>query len=233
MKAPFLSKLGVSDIDQARGPTSDAFPYAFNVNNGGIWDNVLASMTFLKDSSLNWQQAINAYIDECVAQGAYPFSNLHQASNDAIIKELNDARKAVVRFLDRSRMTDLVSLKTTRREVVMTTFGFNLSVYGLATLKDPTFEQWLTQMPVPAFRLKHEGCYIKQLSAGLTMVVYNEGASLSQRWHVGYEIAVHRFPDLPGRHLPSKGELETFILDIMWMPILRSHRPLGFHHRLI
>lgn len=233
MDAPFLSNLGVLDTDQIKNPRKDSFPSAFNPNCSEVWSAVIQSMTVTEDIAANWALAIRLFIEVCITKDLYPFSNLKQSANDMILTALNDSRKAVVKFMNRTRMLHYVNLKATRREVEVNNLGFTLRVYGAAVLKDPTFEQWLLKMPMPAFRLKHQGRYVKQLDTQTTMVVYNEGASLSQRWHVGYEIVVHHFPDLPGKHMPSKAELERFVLSILWLPVLKSHRPDGFHHRLI
>lgn len=228
---PFLSNLGVSDVDQARHPTAQAFPPTFNPNCRSIWDSTISQLEVLDtDVGFTWGHAIRQFIASCIDQDLYPFSGSRQGANDQIFTELQDARKQVVKFLNQSKMLKYVDLRVTRREVEMSTIGFTLRCLGIAYLKDPTFEKWLMQMPMPAFRIKHAGRYLKHLSNSVTMVVYNEG---NHRWHVGYEIVVRRFPDLPGKHVPSKAELETFILDVLWMPVLRSHRPLGYHHRLI
>lgn len=227
---PFLANLGVLDTDQVRDPTAQAFPMAFNPNCRRVWDAVLTDLVMTDDVGFNWGSAIRAFLEQCISQDLYPFSNLKQSANDQILTALGDARKAVVKFLNRSKMLHYVNLRATLREVQMSNVGFTLRVLGNATLKDPTFEKWLLQMPMPAFRQKHNGRWIKHLSSEVTMVVFNEG---TQRWRVGYEIVCHHFPDLPGKHLPSKAELEKFVLDILWTPILKSHRPDGFHHRLI
>lgn len=233
-KHPFLSSLGITDLDQARDPTVSTFPHAFNPSCQRIWNAVVSNMEFKPASAgHNWATAIRLFVEVCIAEDEFPFSNLKQSSNDFILEALSNARKDVVKFLNRSKLLDLVNLRATRREVSMMNTGFVLKVFGNAWVKDPTFEKWLIQIPYPRFDLKEHGQYRKQVSPSTTMIVYNEGASLNQRWHIGYEIVVHQFPDLPGNTLASKGDMEKFILDILWMPVLRSHRPFGYHKRLI
>jgi hypothetical protein len=234
MKDYFLSSLGILDTDQVRSPTKDAFPLAFNVNNHRVWDAVIQGFKQTDNPAADWSAAIHLYIERCVGQGLYPFSNVHQSSNDSILRELNDGRKAVVKFMNLSRILQLINLSSTTRQVKMTNTGFCLKVSGKAKLKDPSFPQWLTKIPMPGFQiLKVDERYIKNLSGTTTIIAYNEGANLPDRWHLGYEIIVNRFPDIPGNQLPSRAELEKFILTTLWMPILKAHRPQGFHHRLI
>jgi hypothetical protein len=236
MRMPFLSNLGVLAQDQARNPCASSFPHAFNPACQHVWDAVVTGMLQGKDVAANWGHAITLFIEVCIAKDMYPFSNLKQSANDSILTDLQDARLAVVKFMNLSKMLSFVNIKATSREVELTNTGFVLRVYGKAILKqpnDPTFEKWLLQMPYPRFDLKDHGRYVKHLSHTVAMVVFNEGASMSQRWHVGYEIICNQFPDIPGKHTPTKEQIETFILDILWMPVLKSRRPIGWHHRLI
>jgi hypothetical protein len=231
---PFLSGLGVTDIEQARNPVSSTFPLSFNTNCQPIWDAVVTHMDMGKDVGKNWQTAIRLYIEICVTEDQYPFSNLKQSANDQILTLLTNERRSIVKFLNASKMLDYVNLRATSRQVTCNNIGFVLTVFGKIALKDPTFEKWLTKIPIPRFNVvKDNGRYIKHLTKHTTMVVYNEGASMSGRWHIGYEIVCHHFPDLPGNQLASKAEMEKFILDILYMPILKQHRPLGYHRRLI
>ena len=229
-RVPFLSNLGILDVEQAKNPLISTFPRAFNVSALPIWISTISQMQMGEDTRSNWGTAIKFYIENCINANQFPFSNFKQSANDQILDDLKFARQAIVKFMDRSRLLEMVILRATRREVEMNAIGFTLRVCGRALWKDPTFEKWLLDTPLPAFRLKHKGRYVKHLSQDVTMSVIEEA---EQRWNIGYEIVCRHFPDLPGKHIPSEAELENFILDIMWMPVLRSHRPEGYHHRLI
>lgn len=231
--APFLSNLGVSAIAQSEAPTVAAFPKTFNTNCKAIWQTAVEGLEPSDDPMMDWGLVLRAYVKLCVKASQFPFGNTRQSANDQIAMKLQNARRQVVRFLNLSKLLSHMTIRKTRREVSMTSSGFTVSVFGNAEIKDPTFPQWLLQMPYPGFRIKHDGRWEKLIAPGVTMIIYNEGANGTQRWHVGYEIVCNQFPDMPGRHLPSKGELETFILEIIWLPILKSHRPQGFHRRLI
>lgn len=231
---PFLSNLGISAVDQQQSPTVRSFPRTLNPNCKLMWQQAIERLEPTDDPMHDWGQALRAYIRLCIKASQFPFSNLRQSANDQITMSLQNARRQVVKFMNLSKILKQVNIRKTRREVLMTSNGFTVTVFGNAEIKDPTFSKWLLQMPYPGFRLKDkEERYTKSLGQGITMVVYNEGANGSQRWHVGYEIVCNQFPDLPGKQLPSKGELESFILDIIWTPILKANRPYGFHRRLI
>jgi hypothetical protein len=61
----------------------------------------------------------------------------------------------------------------------------------------------------------------------------DRGGHMPRRWHIGYEIDCPIFPEIPTNGLPSKAELEKFILNVLFMPVLRRQRPKKILHRLI
>lgn len=233
MGLPFLANLGVPPDKQALSPTAADFPKALNPNCRSEWIDAIKDLQPSEDAAFDWASALRTYVKLCVKRNQFPFSNTKSSRNDLIIQNLTNARRQVVRFMNLSKIMDMVTIRKTRREVLMTSNGFTVTVFGEGAVTDPTFSQWLLKMPYPGFRIKHDGQWIKSLGRGITMVVYNDGAQGSQRWHIGYEIAVQVFPDIPGHHLASKAELERFVLDILWLPILKSHRPFKYHRRLI
>lgn len=230
---PFLSQLGIPPAKQSLSPTPSDFPPAFNTNNRLIWAEAVRSTQMSDDAGLDWGTVIKAYVKLCVAKGTFPFSNTKQSTNDLIYQKLMTARKSVVKFMNLSKIMEHVVFRKTRREIVMTQVGFVVRVYGDAVVQDPTFGEWLLKMPYPGFNIKSDGKWIKDLGRDTRFVVYNDYASGTQRWHVGYEITCSLFPEIPGHHLASKGELETFLLEVIWLPILKSHRPYRYHRRLI
>lgn len=234
VKIPFLAKLGVPAGAELRSPNPNAFPSAFNAQTKRIWDAATAKVQPTKDIEADWAKVIDVYLKDCTAAGQYPFSDMHQSVNDQIMTQLAEARRAVVKFINNSKLLQHVAIRDSHHKVTMTNTGFVLAVHGVARLKDPTFPQWLTKLPMPHFQiLKVDSKYIKSLGKGVTMYAYNEGANLVDRWHIGYEINIMHFPDIPNNYVPSKAELERFILDILYMPILKSHRPFGVTHKLL
>lgn len=232
---PYLSNLGVPVLFQARTPTADGFPITFNPHTKAQWDAAVKELTPSKDAVQDWGLVIQYYIDLCSKHGQYPFSGPHTSSNDQIVAVLKEARHAVVKFINKSELIKMVSFRDTHRKVSMTATGFILQVQGQARLKDETFPQWLVQAPMPRFDIIRDadGKYIKHLGYNTAFFAYNEGANMTARWHVGYEIVVDKFPDIPNHPTPSKAELERFILDILWMPVLKQARPFGLSHMLM
>lgn len=234
-RKPFLTSLGVSPIQQARPPTADAFPPAFNPNNKLVWNELIENFIPSGDVNRDWGTLIREYIDTCSDRDLYPFQNIHQSKNDQIYHYLKDRRHEVVRFINKSKLFDEIAIRDSKRKVAMTDSGFVLEVYAICRLKDPLFLKWLQRSPYPKFESirKPDGRYMKPLMDGLSMFVFNTGAEMSQRWHIGYVIECPMFPEIPGNPLPSKSDLEKFVLRVLWEPILRSARPDGVMHRLI
>lgn len=232
---PFLSNLGVNPLHQAKAPTADQFPPAFNQNNRNVWTQAVLDLIPSGDGPQDWGTVIRRYVDLCTARGLFPFQNQHVSRNDQIVDYLRDRRRAFVRFVNQTGFFKDMAIRSTHRHVTVTDAGFVLTVYGKATIMDPSFVQWLVKIPLPAFSLirSETGRHTKQLVDGINVFVENEGTLMSGRWHVGYDIQCPYYPDLPNDGAPSKAELERFILDVLWMPVLRSQRPLQTMYRLI
>lgn len=232
---PYLSSLGVPVYMQTRTPTSSGYPLMFSSMCKHLWDEVLREYPATDNPVNDWYNVISLFTDKCSAAGKYPFTGYHQSINDAITDRLRNARRAVVRFIDKSKILSLTTVRNTHRRASMTDTGFVLTVYGDVHLKDPTFPEWLLQMPYPRFDIVRtiDNRWNKPLGDNATYFVQNQGALAKDRWIMGYDIRVDLFPEIPNRQLPSKSELERFILNTLWMPVLRSHRPLGLSHKLL
>lgn len=235
MSSPFLSNLGIDVFHQARSPTADGFPTTFSPSNRLMWQQAVMEYKPSGTALQDWGLAIKLYVRICEDQGVFPFQNTHIAKNDQIHYYLEAQRNQIVRFINRSKLMDEIKLRKTYHRATLTDKGFILTVYAWCNIKDPSFPQWLMRMPYPRFNMKREadGRYVKPLAPGLEMFAENDGINMPERWHVGYEIQCPFFPDLPSIHTPSKGELEKFVIDTLWMPILREIRPTGLAYRLI
>lgn len=237
MASPFLSNLGVTVFEQARSPTADTFPSAFNSNSKYLWQQAATEYTPGHSAMEDWGLAIRHYVELCESSGVFPFQATHIAKNDQIHYYLQAARQNINRFLNRSKLLSELTIRRTNHSVTMTATGFHIDVYAHVNLKDPKFPDQLTRMPYPHFSIvrDEDGRYTKKLAPGLEMYVYNAGSGLrlDQRWHIGYTIHCNVFPDVPAVGAPSKAELESFIRDVLWMPILRESRPIGLAYRLI
>lgn len=234
MSSPFLSNLGIPDIQQARPPTTKTFPPALNQNNRSVWEEAVKDLKPSKHPQEDWGHALRRYVDLCGKRGVYPFQSVQQTRNDDISDFIRTARRELVRFIDRTDFFADIKLRSTQREVSMTNDGFVLTVSGHANITDPSFEKWLTTVPFPKFDIiKQNGRYWKTLRDGLRMFAYRDhGSNSTERWVIGYEISCSIYPDLPTQHLPSRDQLEKFVMDVLFMPHLRAIRPKKVLNRL-
>ena len=233
MDTPFLTNLGIDPMYQQHGPDALRMPTAFNSANAATWTNVCMSLVHTNDAAEMWDTAIRQYIDISIDAGKYPFAPHRQHVNDRIFHQLLACRRLVVRFLNLSKLLKHCTIRSVTRRCEIGDTGFTLTTDARVVLNDPTFAQYLLLKPMPAFKLKHNGRYVRHLNDEVTMFVYNAHANAELQWHIGYQIAIPLFPDVPGNHVPSAGDLERFITNVLWTPVMKSNRPHGYHRRLL
>lgn len=232
---PFLSNLGVPVELQIRTPTAKAMPPAFNPNNPVIWAYAVDMLKPIPGQPYQeWAVCIKNYLDLCEKRQRFPFQDIHEGNNDKIVTFLKERRAAFVKFVNQTDLFEMLRFKSTHHKVTATDRGFILEVYAQMQVTDPTFFDWLTHTPLPHFNPKtNAGEWRRPLIDGLSVFVRNERVNMKERWQIGYDIACPMYPDLPNNGVPSKAEIETFVLNIFWMPILRTLRPIRAMHRLI
>jgi hypothetical protein len=236
MGSPFLSNIGVHPHDQARAPTAEGFPSGLNQNNAPEWAQAVQSYRKVKTVLGNWASCLREYVDLCGKRGLFPFANTGEGRNSHIEDLLLKARQDFVRFVNKFKFFEAIHIRSTHREAVATDQGFVLTVYAKARIEDPSFVQWLERLPQPyTWSRVHESRnrYHKDLSPNLCIWVENETYDMPERWHVGYDINIPVFPAIPNNPMPSRKEIEEFALEVLWMPLIRSMRPISMDHRLI
>ncbi|QDH83607.1 hypothetical protein [Achromobacter phage Motura] len=226
-----LSSLGVSQMEQQSVPDEDSYPMMFNPNCERHWP-VAVGMVKAKQPGAAWSQAIAEFIKLCEKAGQRPFT-VEDSKNDLILTAFITARRAIVKFLEKHSVhRELKSYKVERR-VAMTPTGFTLTVDVKchAVKQDPTFiyAMGIRQGSHP----RYPAYWKRDLQRNLEFFVANEGANLAQRWHYGYVINVDVFPVIPGKFTPSNAELEKFVMNNLYLSVLRAYRPLNSVTHLI
>jgi len=227
----FLSSLGISPLQQGKPPTIDGFPIAFNPETKNEW---ALAVDATKDVDVvkthtRWVHCIRHFIDLCLQADKYPFYTT--SVNDQILDLLSKARITAVRYINKYNILDLVSLKNIKHSCHLTDKGFIIDVDANVNLKDPTFKEYLIKHCLFKIHLYDDHSVEAHLHDNVSFYYVNRGTS--QRLHFGYRITVPMFPRMPDNSIPKKQELEEFILNILWMPILKSHRPFKLAHRLL
>jgi hypothetical protein len=233
MGTPFLTNLGITPIQQARTPTTAVFPSALNANNKFEWEQAVQDLVPSDDTTVDWVKCVRRYVELCELRGVYPFQNVQQSRNDQITDFFKDRRQQLVRFVNHSKFFESIKIRTTARKVTVTDSGFVLDVRAICYISDPSFEKWLTRTPFPKFHIPdRNGRFARAIAEGMEMYVEHDRPRQSDRWIIGYTLTSRTYPDLPQEHLPSKKEIEAFILDVLFMPLLRGNRPSELDHRL-
>ncbi len=221
-----LNSLGIPPQLQAQPPAADFMPPALNQSNSRFWP-IAVGQAVGRNSVEQWTSAVKNFVRICMNNNTLAFSS-DESNNDKILTRLIEARREIVRFLNRHKVLESLKTHKVSRRVRMTSSGFVITVDVQAQKldEDPTILKLLgVRQP--------NGRYTRNLLPDLTFFVYNEGARLSHRWHFGYDITVNIFPSLPGKNLPTVHEQERFILEVMYIPLVRCYRPRRSIHRLI
>lgn len=232
--APFLTHLGISEIQQARPPVASAFPLAFNVNARSIWEQIIETQQNTrgaqKDALTAWAEAVREFIRICEAQDQFPFQRTAVDQTSKSSQFLGRARAALTEFMERSPVFNLVPrLTDVDHQAQMRTDGFRISMSGRAVIKDPTFGQFLADsgfatglIPNRCGRTVHHG-----------LSFWFEPESNGTHWKLGYDLDCPEFPEHPSTELPSAAALERFIMSVLWTPLMRAHRTNRYGRRLI
>lgn len=228
MSKPFLTNLGVQPADQARSPTVQTYPPAFNSNAQALWYEVIPRLVMTGRPGEDWGRAVRDFMRLCEDRSIFPFVNASR--NDELFEFLRAKRKAVVEYIDRVGLFKEVKVRDVSRTCQLTDRGFQLEIHGICRLLDPSFPQWLGQQ---GYVRGTTGDLLKEIETGLTFFACNTGTNDVDRWHIGYRINSEAYPDIPNYPEASRNELERFVLDVLWEPAFRMQRPQGLLHRLI
>jgi len=222
-----LNSLGIPSQEQARSPTADFMPPSLNPASAKYWPIAVGKVQHLKNSRAAWTSAINEFVKLCEKNSVLAFTN-SESDNDKILTRMIEARREIVRFINANKVLEDLKTYRVKRIVRMTTSGFTLTVDVQARQldEDPTLMGVLGQRQM-------DGRYTRNLLSNLTFFVYNDGAKLSQRWHFGYDLSIDIFPNIPGKRLPTAAEQERFVLEVMYLPLVRCYRPKNSIHQLI
>lgn len=233
-KEIFLPSLGVPSDQRLTSPTKYTFPAVFNSQAKRLWEKSLPEST-LGSPTLDWNFTIQTFLDLCAQENLFAFSNAHEQSrNDAIMMFLAQKRRDLVKFFNRTEMLTKTRIRRVKSRAIATSDGLYIVVTAPVSLRDPTFGKWILEAPLPRFDVVRQGQrWRKSISSDCELFVYNEGANMTQRWFIEYQIRSRVLPSIPGKRTPTKKDIESFALNILWKPILKSHRPLGMMHRLI
>lgn len=212
-----LDHLGISPSWLGSVPTTATYPTRLNPQAKSLWPAALGKITS-RNPRAAWLQAIEELYSLALKKNVNIYID-RSSSNDKILIELIHARRQVVNFLNKHRVVPQLKFRTTKRSVEMKRGGFLLTVDSRVEEVDPELFAKLGLR-------RASGRREIRLSNNVVFFVYNEGTSMSQRWHVGYEVFIDQIPFLAGNPKPTSRDMEEFIIK-MYLPVVRSYRAVG------
>jgi hypothetical protein len=237
VKHPFLSQLGIQPTAQARGPRPTEIPSGLNGHNGLEWSEAVNNTVRPKGSTLRWwARVINAYIKLCRERDVFAFANDGEGRNSYLEDLMIRARQDFVRFCQKVKFFDGIKIRSTERQATAGPNGVTIKVWANSTVDDPLFVNWLRNLPVPyqwSRQQKRFNYYEHRLSPVLTLWVEFTNHTAIDTYKIGYDVNLPGFPSIPNNPLPSRKEVEEFVLEVLWLPLLRANRPFSMDHRLI
>lgn len=235
MTEPFLSNLGISERDQLLGPTKQNMPTKFNsacAKAIDIWNTQVENSDGLGLSGIDaWGYCVQNYVLDCVAASIFPYLTDPGAVNASIFSKLQSQRRQVVDCLCLSKDLNKViesSVSKVTRTVDFINSGFTITC--TARLRLDFFEASKIAESL-GFTSSLEGYYKKDLGNGVCIALQSE-LDRPDYTNLCYQICQDTLPYLASNYTPSRAELSKFILDIMYIPIIKMSSPTIFAQRL-
>lgn len=233
-----LSIIGVPDAYQQKIPTITAYPQKFDPSAMSVWTSLVSDPEYkawaksVADLDVVWHETIKKFLAACNDQGVLPFKdNTDLTRNEYVQDAFNRSRIMLVRWLDNIGMFERVKVKKAFREYVRNERGLTVRCWAeLFPVKDaPGFEEWLRKTPTPRFLKYPDGRWTKMVQPHIMVWVKIQNAS---RIIVGYEVKLAGTINIPGKKTPTKKEVNRFIDNTVWFPIVRAHRIAAIKNRL-
>ena len=233
-----LSIIGVPDAYQQKIPTITSYPQKFDPAGLSIWQSHVSSPEYKAwAKSINnldqvWHETIKQFLKLCEDQGVLPFTNNTDLTRNEFIQDaFNRSRIMLVRWLDEIKMFEKVKVRKAYREYIRNERGFTIRCWAeLFPVKDaPAFEEWLRKTPSPRFLKYPDGRWTKMVQPHIVVWVKILNAS---RTIVGYEVKMAGTINIPGKKTPTKKDVNKFIDNTIWFPIVRAHRIDAIKNRL-
>ncbi len=232
-----LSIIGVPESGQQKIPNVTSYPTKFDVSGRPVWDELVSSDEFKNwarsngDLDVVWHETIKKFLAMCGDQGVLPFKNNTDLTRNEYIQDaFNRSRIMLVRWFDEVGFFERVRVRKAYREYVRNEKGLTIRCWAeLFPVKDAGFEDWLKKVPSPRFLKYPDNRWIKMVQPHITVWVKILNAS---RTVVGYEVKMAGTINIPGKKTPTKKEVNRFIDNTIWFPIVRAHRIDAIKNRL-
>ena len=226
-----LYLLGVPAQYHDKFPSIGAFPQKFNADARDIWLRLLKDEDFVEMAKTfelpaeRWNYTIQIFLKWCSDEGISPFESIvDRTDNNRIIDFLLSARLKVIKYLDRIKLLEVVTMYKPYRVYMRKDHGFVVQSYielrGFGDLSK--FEQYLQHRQVGFVRTAG-GKWQHVINSNLRMFVKIINSNRAQLW---YEISVGSSVYYPGaeKKTVTIKQYNSFIDRTIWLPIVRAHR---------
>lgn len=232
-----LSIIGVPEAGQKKIPNMTSYPQKFDPAGMAVWQEYVSSEEFktwargVGDLDQVWHETIKTFLRRCEDQGVLPFKNNTDLTRNEFIQDaFNRSRIMLVRWFDEVGLFERVKVRKAYREYIRNEKGITIRCWAeLFPVKDAGFEEWLRKTPSPRFLKYPDGRWTKMVQPHITVWVKILNAS---RTIVGYEVKMAGTINIPGKKTPTKKEVNRFIDNTIWFPIVRAHRIDAVKNRL-
>jgi hypothetical protein len=224
-----LSIIGVPEDYFTKFPGVYGYPKKFAKEAFEVWKELVTSKEFrtkcrsLGTIDLAWHVAIQDFLSLCEDRGVFPFiNNTDTARNEFVTDFMRRGRIEIVRFLDEIKMFEKVRVKKAYREYRRKDTGLVIKSWAeLFPVEDPNFQTWINTFPSPRFLKTVNNRWYKILRPNLIVWIRIINKS---RVTIGFDIEVAGTITVPGNKTPTRKEVDSFIDNSIFLPIIRSHR---------
>lgn len=233
MSEPFLCNLGISEKEQLQDPRSDSLPSALNPNCSAEWSEVVRKVLSLGYSGLAaWGICIRSFVKLCTDQNKFAFLRDPNSINESILSIIQKQRDSVINFLtlnaELSKVIETAIVSRISRDVVFLGAGFIICCKARLRLD---FLETAELAEKLCFTKISEGCYRKDVGSGVSVELCSDtnNAAYTQ---LCYSIRSDQLPWITNNYTPSQAEYTKFILDIMYIPLIKMSSPSIFSTKL-
>jgi hypothetical protein len=225
-----LSIIGVPAEYHDHLPTLQGFPRKFSREGLAVWkivlDKIKSGNLFVSMASrdLVWHFTIQAYLQECEDLGVYPFvaGNTDTTRNEYITSFVRRGRMQIVKYATDAGLFKNIKVRWTHREYVRVKGGLIIRSWAdMQPVQDTKFREWLVSTPLPRFQRSTHSTYKRLVRPNVNMWVRYLSAT---RVTVGYSIKVIGTLNIPGNKTPTREQVNKFIDDTIFLPVIRAHR---------
>lgn len=215
----YLDYLGVTPLDQDRGPSTYNFPIKCNPSAVSIWVLALSDLVLSTDPKEAWAAALEKYVNLCNAKGIFPFRE-SSTGNKELLAHLTQCRNELVKLFTEVQhpFMDEYTILSIDRTASIEAKGFQLKVVALFRFPDPTFDRHLQNLGFIELGTK----FIKQLGPHVFVSFWEDDRMY--RWYVSYTIQGCQIPEHVN-NLPNKQQLEKFLVSDLWFGLTKEARP--------